>query len=294
MIGRTIYNLRRLLNYNPRTAYFRDVVRPKILKTAPVLGTTDSIAEVHVLTSERDWVNTIWALKSFYAQVPYRFRLVIHGDPSLSPSLCGQLADHFPDARIIDDSTARAEVLSALEKYPRCRELRENRIISKKAFDFPHYLSSERMIFFDSDLLFFKPPSAFLDYFQDNRERVNVFNPDIETSYSIPPAALQAHGYPLADEVNSGFGLAYRESFSLDYLEEVLAIPEVTEGHQWRFEQTLQAIQSSKFGVELLPEEYRVFLNGSVEERPFRHYVGAIRDKMYTEGMRKLQSTLLK
>jgi hypothetical protein len=294
MIGRLVYQARRLMSFSPKTAYYRDIVRPKILKTAPVVGTTDPIAEVHVLTSERDWVNTTWALKSFYAQVPYKFRLVIHGDPTLTAPLRAQLTEHFPDARIIDDATARVQVLSALKNYPKCRELRENRIISKKAFDFPHFLSSDRMIFFDSDLLFFKPPQAFLAYFDADHARVNVFNPDIETSYSISPKQLQAHGYPLADEVNSGFGLAYRESFSLDYLEEVLAIPEVTEGHQWRFEQTLQAIQSSKFGVELLPEEYRVFLDGHVEERPFRHYVGAIRDKMYTEGMRKLQSSLLK
>jgi hypothetical protein len=65
------------------------------------------------------------------------------------------------------------------------------------------------------------------------------------------------------------------------------------EGHFWRIEQTLYALCASRFGVELLPDDYRVFLDGTLEDRPFRHYVGAVRDRMYTEGVRRLAPQLL-
>ena len=56
----------------------------------------------------------------------------------------------------------------------------------------------------------------------------------------------------------------------------------------WRIEQTLDALCSSRFGVELLPPEYDVFLDGALGDRPCRHYVGSMRHRMGSEGMRKL------
>ena len=79
----------------------------------------------------------------------------------------------------------------------------------------------------------------------------------------------------------------------LEWIEEFLSIPGMLEGHFWRIEQTLYALCASRFGVELLPDDYRVFLDGNLGDRPFRHYVGAVRDRMYTEGMRRLAPLLL-
>lgn len=293
MIGRLLYKARQVAAFNPVVAYYRDVVRPKILLQPPLSGTTDPSAEIHVMTSETDWMNTVWSLRSFYAQAPSRYRLVIHGDPTLSPQSQKELARQFPDARVLDGRAARAEVLDSLADHPRCRQLREERVISMKAFDFPHFLSTDKMILFDSDLLFFAPPRVFLDYLEDQTRRVNVFNPDVETSYSVTPDAMEKIGVPLHPEVNSGFGLVHRECLSLDRLEELLALPGVADGHPWRFEQTLYALRCTPYGVELLPEDYRVFLEGDVGDRPFRHYVGAVRDRMYAEGMRKLKGQLL-
>ncbi len=293
MLGRILMKIRHLPHYRPDLVYARDILRHQILKSAPLSGTTDDRAEIHVLTSAHDWINTVWALKSFYAQVPYRFALVIHGDPSLTPDLQQALAQQFPDARIIGDEEARPAVLAALADYPRCLDIRENRVISKKIFDFPHYLQSDRLIMFDSDLLFFAPPQAFLDYFEEDAPRVNVFNPDVETAYSTSPEALAKQGVPILPEINSGFGLMHRDSLSLDLVEEFLGVPGVADGHRWRFEQTVQALLSTRFGAALLPEEYRVTLTGDVGDKPFRHYVGAVRNQMYTEGMRKLKKTLL-
>jgi hypothetical protein len=94
-------------------------------------------------------------------------------------------------------------------------------------------------------------------------------------------------GVELGDRINSGLALVHRESMRLDWIEEFLSIPGIV-GHFWRIEQTLYALCASKYGVELLPAEYDVRLAEGIGSRPSRHYVGAIRHLMYSEGMRHL------
>lgn len=293
MIGRILFHARRLASFDPRTAYFRDFVRPKILGSPPLTGTTDTTAEVHVLTSDSDWLNTVWALKSFYAQVPTRYALAIHGDPGLSAEGVAGLKAQFPDARVIEQTDVREEVLDSLSGHPLCRHLRETNTLAIKSFDFVHTLRSDRMILFDSDLLFFARPDAFLAYLEDCAPRRNTFNRDVATAYAVDVDVIRGAGVDVVEEVNSGFGVVHRESMQLDWMEEFLRIPGMPEGHFWRIEQTLFALCAARFGMELLPDEYRVFLKGDVGNRPYRHYVGAVRDRMYAEGMRKLKGTLV-
>jgi hypothetical protein len=88
--------------------------------------------------------------------------------------------------------------------------------------------------------------------------------------------------------VNSGLGLIHRDSIRLDWIEEFLALPGILDGHFWRIEQTIYALCSSRFGVELLPAEYMVSLEKGLKNKPFRHYIGLIRHLMYQEGMAQL------
>ena len=60
------------------------------------------------------------------------------------------------------------------------------------------------------------------------------------------------------------------------------------DGYPWRIEQTLYALCSSRFGAELLPDEYTIRPEPGIGGRCFRHYSGAIRHLMYSEGMREL------
>ena len=293
MIGRLLFKARQLAAYDPVVAYYRDRVRPRILETPPLTGTTDDTAEVHVLTSDKDWLNTVWALKSFYAEVPTRYALAIHGDPGLSAEAVLGLRQQFPDARVIEQKDIRDEVLDGLSGHPLCRRLRETNTLAIKSFDFVHTLRADRMILFDSDLLFFAPPRAFLDHLDSGR-RTNTFNRDVATAYAVDVETIRAHGHKVVEEVNSGFGVVHRDSMRLDWMEEFLQIPGMSEGHFWRIEQTLFALCGARYGMELLPDEYRVFLKGEVGDRPYRHYVGAVRDRMYAEGMRKLKGTLLR
>ncbi len=66
------------LKHGAKGIWYRDVVRPRILATPPVEGTTDRRSEIHVLTSARDWLNLVWTLKSFYVASGRRYALCIH------------------------------------------------------------------------------------------------------------------------------------------------------------------------------------------------------------------------
>ncbi len=288
--GAILLKLRQKFGHGLGTAYYRDIVRPRILKTPPVEGTTDLRCEIHVLTYSQDWLNLIWTLKSFYAVSRRKYSLCIHDDGSLDDAARRTLQHHFPMARLILRAEADAKLAEVLRDYPRCLKFRNTNLLAPKVFDFIAYLQSDRMALFDSDLLFFKEPAAYLQRVEDADYRKNTFNADCGASaYTVEPELVrQQLGFELHPMINSGLGLIQRDSIRWDWIEEFLSLPGILDGHFWRIEQTIYALCSSRFGVELLPDEYMLYLKPGIDDRPFRHYVGKIRHLMYREGMRSL------
>lgn len=287
--GALLLRFRQNFGHGLRTAYYRDVVRPRILQTPPIRETTDKTCEIHVLTSAQDWLDLIWTLKSFYAVSGRKYALCIHDDGTLAPEHFEELEQQFPDARVISRSKADAEVLPGLVLFPRCLAFRKANHLAPKVFDFVAFLESDRMALFDSDLLFFSTPTAYLCYLEDPAYPKNVFNADFGNAYTVTPAVARDYAHiDLQNRVNSGLGLVHRDSISWAWLEEFLALPGILDGHFWRIEQTLFALCSSRYGVQLLPDEYTLYLERGLNGRAFRHYNGRIRHLMYSEGIRTL------
>lgn len=275
-----------------KAAWYRDVVRPRILRSPAVEGLVDKRAEIHVMTSASDWLNLMWALKSFYAASGRRYALCVHDDGTLPPEALAQLQAHFRPVRIIPRAEADARMRRDLAAYPKLAEFRRINVLAPKVTDFVAYLESDRMMLLDSDILFFAEPAAFLRRMEDPGFGLNAFNSDCADAYVVTPEAVAAHcGFALRPLVNSGLGVVHRASIRYDWLEEFLGIPGILDGHFWRIEQQLFALASSRFGVELLPPEYTVDISKApVGDRPCRHYIGCIRDRMYAEGMAQLVS----
>jgi hypothetical protein len=287
--GALLLGLRQKFGHGLRVAWYRDVVRPRILSTPPISGTTDKRCEIHVLTSKADWLNLVWTLKSFYVASGRHYSLCIHEDGSLGTPELSALEEHFPDARIIRRAVADAKLAEVLSDFPRSLAFRNTNLLAPKLFDFVTFLESDRMALFDSDLLFFAEPTAYLQHVEDPAYRRNTFNTDAGGAYTVEPEAVRERiGHDLLARVNTGFGLVHADSIRWDWIEEFLALPGVLDGHFWRIEQTLFALCSSRYGAELLPDEYTVRLCAGIGARPFRHYVGVIRHLMYGEGMARL------
>jgi hypothetical protein len=287
-LGSLVLKVRQKYQHGFGTAYYRDTVRPRILNTRPIANTTDCTCEIHVLTYEKDWLNLIWALKTFYHYSGRRYALCIHDDGTLTDDHRATLRHHFPDARIIDRASADRRVLETLQSYPRCLEFRQTNHLSPKVFDFREYLESDRMLLLDSDVLFYQEPSVLLNRIEDSTYCLNTVNGDVASAYTVQPEVVKTQsGFDLIDRFNSGLGLIHKPSMRLDWIEEFLGLPNIL-GHFWRIEQTLYALFSSRYGAELLPAEYDVHLEGDINGDPCRHYVGKIRQLMYSEGIQHL------
>jgi alpha-N-acetylglucosamine transferase len=272
------------------TAYYRDIVRHRLLQTPAITQTIDRTCEIHVLTSAADWLNLLWALKSFYHYSQRQYALCIHDDGTLTAKHQQILQHHFPNARLIDRLQADQYVLESLKDYPRCLELRRTNKLALKVFDFAAYLESDRMLLLDSDILFFAEPIELLQRIEDSSYLLNTVNGDVASAYTIDPQVVKERlEFEVIDRFNSGLGLIHKASMQLDWIEEFLTLPDII-GHFWRIEQTLYALFSSRFGVELLPPAYSVHLTGEINGSSCRHYVGKIRHLMYDEGIRQLMT----
>jgi hypothetical protein len=287
-LGGLVLKLRQKCGHGLVTAYYRDIVRPQILKTAPVRKTLDSHCEVHVLTCAKDWLNLIWCLKSLYYYTKKQYALCIHEDGSLTTEMLDTLKYHFPQARLIRRAEADSMIAKVLSPRPLSLNFRQTNHLALKVFDFATYLESDRMLLFDSDILFFQKPIEFLRCLEDPNYQLNIFNGDIKTAYTLEIETLEQYlDFKVQPRVNSGLALIHRDSMRLDWIESFLALPNIV-GHFWRIEQTLYALCSSRFGVELLPACYDVHRNEKLDQDPCRHYVGRIRHLMYAEGIRSL------
>jgi hypothetical protein len=287
-LGRLAYTIRSNYGHGLPTAYYRDIVRTRILHTPAITIAPSCECEIHVLTSSGDWLNLLWALKTFYHFSSRAYALCIHDDGTLSAKASFELRRHFPRARLISRSEADAMVSADLRTFPSCAELRRTNTLSLKLFDFRHYLRGDRMLLLDSDILFFAEPQELLRRIEDSTYLHNTVNEDLANAYTVDPNAVQERfGFELHPRFNSGLGLINGSSLNLEWIEQFLEMPGIC-GHFWRIEQTLFAMCSSKYGVELLPEEYRVRLETNAWGLPCRHYIGQIRHLMYAEGIRAL------
>ncbi len=286
-LGRLVYLWKRKYGAGLRVAYYRDVVRPRILATPPV-PTPDGRCEIHVLTSDDDWLNLLWALKTFYRSSGSHFALCIHDDGTLRPAACEQLRRAFPLARLISRADADAHLEPLLADYPRCRALRTGNRFSLKVFDFHAYLGADRMLLLDSDVLFFARPAALLALIADPECCFNSLNQDWRYGYSFPAGdGLPPLDFPLPPLINYGLGLIHRGSAPLAWIEEFLALPGIFH-NPYVVEQTLAALCSGRFGYRMLPAEYDVHMGTRHPGVPSRHYAGPSRPLMYSEGIRDL------
>ncbi|WP_206603063.1 hypothetical protein [Leptolyngbya ohadii] len=287
-IGSLVLKVQQKYEHGWQTAHFRDAVRPRILSTKPIVETIDPTCEIHVFTCAKDWLNLVWTLKTFYYYSKRHYALCIHDDGTLTESDRASLRHHFPNARLIDRPSADARMFAELTRYPRCLEFRQTNHLSPKVFDFASYLEADRMLLLDSDILFFQEPTILLRRIEDPDYTLNTVNGDVDSAYTIDPTIVhQLCDFEVINCFNSGLGLIHKASLNFDWIEEFLALPGII-GHFWRIEQTLYALLSSKYGVELLPNEYAVTLEKNLKGLPSRHYVGAIRHLMYGEGIRQL------
>lgn len=272
-----------------RDAYIRRRIQNQILATPPLHTDTEGDIEVRALTWRRDWKNLIWALKSFYHYAGQSYPLYIH-DGGLTAEGTAALHRHFPNARIIPQNEADTQVNRIFTErgLSRCLAYRKKNRTTLKLFDFFALSQARTMFSIDSDIVFFREPRELLT----GDPGKNVYNRDAAFWYSMTLDELEARfGLRPPSHINSGLARIDRRSIDFDAVENWLAEPKLFED-DWVTEQTLHALCSARYGVELLPPTYAVSTErGMPENVVCKHYPGNKRPLLYQEGMRKLRDS---
>ncbi len=270
---------------------WRNVLRRRhfqrqILGTPPVRTAAVGPVEVRVLTWRRDWINMIWALKSFYHYAGVDYPLHIH-DGGLSPGQNEKLQEHFPNARLIGRAEADERIRTRLEKLPRSLEYRLGNPSTRKLFDFFAFSTAEYVVSIDSDIVFFRRPEQLL--VPPEGLAKNRYNRDSAFWYSMGVEELEAaFGVAPPPRINSGLSVVRRSSIQFTAIETWLGHPKLF-ADKWVTEQTLHALCSTVHGVEFLPDSYFVATEpGLPPDVVCKHYPGFFRGLLYTEGMAKL------
>jgi hypothetical protein len=294
--GRLWWFLKRDLKRGWDATYNDYRTKPRIADWSwPFWKETPQDVPVHVLTGAKDWQLCCWMLASWFHYTEETWNIVIHDDGTLPTEARAELKRLFPNARIINRDDADAKMDKVLTPYPFCHDYRNKHPLALKIFDFPNFTLGERFIALDSDVLFFSYPREIMEWAM-NLAKECWFNEDVEEGSLITPDHARTDlGIKLWRKVNSGLCLVTKEAIDLEFCERALGETSILKGHIWRVEQTLFALCASRYGKGgLLPPTYEVSLGKhSKEGIVARHYVGAVRDRFYGEGLKRLRDILL-
>jgi hypothetical protein len=294
--GRLWWLLRRDLRRGWRASRHHYKTLPRIREwQRPFWTEHRQTTPVHVLTGRNDWELAGWMLASWFHFSERAWPVVIHDDGTLTNEAGGVLRTLFPDVRIITRAEADKEMETVLKPFPFLYEYRALHPLALKVFDVPHFTRGSRMIVFDSDLLFFGYPREILDWAEKQNEE-SWFNEDVEEGSLVGAAeAKEELGVTLWPRVNSGLCLLHKPLVDFEFCDRALAETAILRGHIWRVEQTLFALCASRKNEGgLLSKRYEVSLGKhSAPDAVARHYVGAVRDRFYGEGLERLAGVLL-
>lgn len=252
--------------------------------------------EVHVLCGEEQAVLAAWMLASFHHYTGRNWRVVLHDDGSLSPATAAALRRLSAGITIVSRTEADAALGSILSLYSACADYRRRHPLAQKIFDVPALAQGTRIIILDTDVLFFTAPTAILAWLDDATADSCWFNEDVAESANLSPdEARTQFGCTLWSRVNSGLCLVPRAAIDLNLCERALRDTSITRGHVWRIEQTLFALCASLYGRGgMLPKVYEVSLGRWMSaDTVARHYVGAVRQHFWGEGVWRLHPVLL-
>lgn len=294
--GRLWWLFRRDLKRGWTASYHYHRTLPKITAwRSPLVEKRAEAVPIHLLTGINDWRLAAWMLASFFHFTQRSWSVFIHDDGTLPAEARETLTLLFPQTRIISRAEADAAMANELRNYPRCQQYRQMHPLAQKIFDVPFFTTGKQFMLLDSDLLFFARPEEIL-HWVDGGEGECWFNADADEAALLSKDEAKSQlGVDLWPKVNSGLCLISKSAVDRDFLEHALATTNILEAKVWRIEQTLYALTASRHGKGgLLPATYEVSLGKTAAPNALaRHYVGAVRDHFYGEGLRRLLPILL-
>lgn len=195
-----------------------------------------------------------------YSAEPVRLR--IQDDGTLTGEDRERLAAGLAEPGIVPRAEAEERLEEHLAARPATRALRRTNPLGLKLVDAPLLAPGERLLFCDSDVLFFRPFSGLW-----GADGETVFLHDTQNAYSVRSwEVLREPRLRLAGHVNTGIVGFPREAYDPDLLEWFLAHPASRRTPVW-VEQTAWALLGAQSGCRFVDPE-RVRLAGDEFDLP--------------------------
>jgi hypothetical protein len=266
-------------------------------RTLPPLSPpgTDRGYRVHILTGERFWHQSIYCAASLQIASEDRITAVFYSDGTLDDSIKALLGRVLPWAEFVDSAAidARLDAVLPASKFPTLRSRRKEYIHLRKLTDI-HAFPGEWRLVMDSDLLFFRTPSALLAWFQ---KPDLMCMRDVKDNYGYPSEYLdQLAGSKLPARFNVGlYGI---DSSMIDWNQvEAWCARQLTDfGPSYLQEQGLTAMLAAGRDVHVLPENDYLLMPAAREGRAQRavmhHYVDHSKRSYFQYGWRAIDARI--
>lgn len=282
--------------------YWRFFFLRKILKTKPIICPSASELEVHMQICQRDWINGIWTLKSFYYFVNLPFRLVLLHDGSLDLPQFSYIKktykELFPGVVIYSRSHI-GQLIQAYfcDKFPTLNKMWH----SKRFITLPKILDSfvlsnnEYYLSLDPDVMFFGYPKELIEFIEQRNQLAACWNIPQYRGHSdgmycfTREEVYRLTNYHLPTSFGTGCGTVNRKAFDWHLVEEVFSQLPILPNHDFMVDQTIAGLFSAKYGYHPLPRHrYTIEPVDNLHGVITRHYFSKTRDLMYVEGVRYL------
>jgi len=253
---------------------------------------------VCLLTGRDDFRTALWTLASWFHFTCRNWRVFVHDDGSLGPEHAAILQRLWPEVVIRWRTEADRAMQPVMDRFASVRDYRKAHVLALKAFDIPFLSATGPFILLDSDLLFFAEPREILQWV-DARDGSSWFNQDVaEANCLTDGEVFQKYGFHLWPGVNSGLCLLQAGALDLGEMDRWLGENPALRNPKtlWRVEQTLLGLAASRTGKGgLLPRSYEVSVGRwAAPGCVMRHYVGAVRSRLFGEGIARLAPILLR
>lgn len=293
--GLSVRRIYRKVNKVVRQIHRRQL-RRRVALAAPCRRANQQVPfSPHCLTSHDDMLMAICSAKSLNLAIDEALPWVFHDDGSLTAADKQLLLLQFPGCHLIE--RARADEFFGSGNASHLKSLagaRQRHTLLLKLTDVQVFARHERILYVDSDVLFFRRPVGLLDALANGK--CNYFTKDVHTAYVAPLKIVEEiTGVRPPERVNSGILVLTRADIALEKVAHEFLKVDRAKRPEWTLynhliEQTLVAIltTASSNGADHLPQEYDLRLERGVQGAICRHYVGVIRESFELEGLRTL------
>lgn len=284
-----------LLDYWPyywlhkRSLRIRETQKKRIATLAPCSSALKRNCEIHLLCGGSNIDMGIWSSWSFKRHYP-RFEVYLHSDGSIHRADIELWKRIIPDLVFIDPKAPNPMLDHFLSLYPNIAKFRDINVYSKKLIDFHLVGRSEKILFFDTDVLCFKEPTEITNAIE-NDQTFLTWNKDNRDAFPGDRAGLESIATaPMVPLFNSGLVVSKRfgkEQFCfIEHLVTKMLASDIKK--TTNLEQAVYSFCAAKFErSQPLPKPYQIYSGYTRFYYPVRHFVGVrkIRPRFFTEGV---------